>query len=140
MITPAGLRLDLCRNPPRLGAVPGDRTGTNGMSAEPAAPATAPNAYDAHGQATTRRGIATVAFSFAFWGLLVFWWYPFGLLLGTAAVVLGGITWALGIRAGKDGEHLSIGAVLLGSTVIGLALSVHRVMQVYFEGSAITLP
>ncbi len=98
------------------------------------------NEYDAHGQSTTRRGIATVAFSFSMWGLLVFWWYPFGLCLGIIAVILGSITWGLGVRAGKDGEHLSIGAVLIGSTVIGLALMIQRGMQFFFEGLSISFP
>jgi hypothetical protein len=110
------------------------------MSAEPAAPPAAVNEFDVHGQMTTRRGLATVSFSFALWGLLVFWWYPFGLTLGVLAVIIGSITWGLGIRAGKDGEHLAIGGVLIGSCTVGAALAVHRIMQLYFEGSSIAIP
>ncbi|HEY2785670.1 MAG TPA: hypothetical protein VGJ05_11935 [Fimbriiglobus sp.] len=110
------------------------------MSAEPDLSPVAVNEYDAHGHATTRRGVAAVSFSFGLWGILVFWWYPFGLCLGTAAVVLGAITWGLGIRAGKDGEHLAIGSVLLGSIVIGLALSVYRGMQFFFDGTFSMIP
>jgi hypothetical protein len=109
------------------------------MSSEPATPTLA-NEYDVHGRATTRRGIATASFSFALWGLLVFWWYPFGLSLGAIGIVLGAATWAMGIRAGKDGEHLAIGGVLIGSCTVGAALAVHRVMQVFFEGSSIAIP
>jgi hypothetical protein len=109
------------------------------MSVEPL-PTAAANAYDAHGQMTTRRGLATVSFSFALWGLLVFWWYPFGLTLGLLAVAIGSVTWGLGIRAGKDGEHLAIGGVLIGAATVGAALLVHRGMQVFFEGSSIVIP
>ena len=109
------------------------------MSVEPAAPAAA-NEYDAHGQMTTRRGLATVSFSLAIWGLLVFWWYPFGLCLGVLAIIIGSITWGMGIRAGKDGEHLAIGGVLIGSCTVGAALGIYRVMQILFEGSSLIVP
>jgi len=110
------------------------------MSAEPAVPPAAANAYDEHGQMTTRRGLATASFSFALWGLLVFWWYPFGLTLAVIGVVLGAITWAMGIRAGKDGEHLAIGGVLIGACTIGAAFLIHRGMQMFFEGSSVVIP
>jgi len=89
---------------------------------------------------TTRRGLATASFSFALWGLLVFWWYPFGLTLAVIGVVLGAITWAMGIRAGKDGEHLAIGGVLIGACTIGAAFLIHRGMQMFFEGSSVVIP
>jgi hypothetical protein len=109
-------------------------------AADHSAPPTAPNAYDLHGQATTRRGIATVSFSFALWGLLVFWWYPYGLCIATMGVILGAVSWALGIRAGKDGENLALGGVLIGSCAVGAALMAHRFMQVYFEGTSVLVP
>src|SRR5262245_38277117 len=110
------------------------------MSVETAAPPGAANEYDAHGQMTTRRGLATVSFSFALWGLLTFWWYRFGLIMGILAVIIGSISWGLGIRAVKDGEHLAIGAFLIGSCTIGAALGIYRLVQIFFEGSSLTLP
>src|SRR5262245_50314705 len=126
------------RRPRRIGGL--GSYGEPGMSAETAAPPAAANDYDAHGQMTTRRGLATVSFSFALSGLLTFWWYPFGLSLGVLAVIIGSITWGLGIRAGKDGEHLAIGGVLIGSCTIGAALGIYRFVQLFFEGSSLVLP
>lgn len=90
--------------------------------------------------ATTKRGLATASFCLGFWGLVVFWWYPFGFFVATVGVLLGLITLALGIRAGKDGENLALLGVGLGSTAIGLALASYRFVQMAFEGFLNTVP
>jgi hypothetical protein len=87
---------------------------------------------------TTRRGIATASFSLGLWGALVFWWYPFGMLLAALGVVFGLIALALGFRArvgGREGENLALVGVLTGSVGVGLSLSVYRFMQLAFEGA-----
>jgi hypothetical protein len=96
--------------------------------------------YDKNAQATTRRGVATISFCFGLWGLAVFWWYPYGMMLGFLAIAIGSVTLLMGVRAGKDGENLSWGGVILGSIVVGSAFAVHRLMQVIFEGSFPTIP
>jgi hypothetical protein len=85
--------------------------------------------------ATTERGFATASLALAVWGMLVFWWYPFGLFLASVGVVLGLIAVALGIRAGRNGEHLALLGLVFGSIAVGLALGVYRFVQYAFEGS-----
>lgn len=84
---------------------------------------------------TTRRGLATASFSLGFWGSLVFWWYPFGMALCAVGLVLGLISLALGIRAGKDGENIGLLGVIFSSIGLGISLSVYRFVQYAFEGS-----
>ena len=83
---------------------------------------------------TTKRGFATASFSLGLWGLIVFWWYPFGMSIATVGVLCGIVTLAMGIRAGKDGENLAALGIFLGSCSIGLAITVYRFMQLAFEG------
>ena len=40
--------------------------------------------------------------------MIVFWWYPFGLILSTVGLVLGLTSLALKIRGGYHGENLAI--------------------------------
>ena len=84
--------------------------------------------------ATTRRGIATASFCLGLWGTLVFWWYPFGMAITGMALVLGLLSLALGIRAGKDGENLALYGVGLALTGQGLAWASYRFMVLAFEG------
>ena len=83
---------------------------------------------------TTRRGFATAAFALAVWGTMVFWWYPFGMALTGTAIVFALIALMLGIRAGKDGEHLALYALAIALTGHGLAWTVYRFMMTAFEG------
>lgn len=84
---------------------------------------------------TTKRGFATASFSLGLWGLIVFWWYPFGMSIATVGVLCGIVTLAMGIRAGKDGENLAALGIFLGSSSIGLAIASYRFMQLAFEGA-----
>jgi hypothetical protein len=84
---------------------------------------------------TTKRGIATASFALGFWGTVVFWWYPVGMALCVVGLVLGLISVALGIRAGKDGEHIAWLGVAFSSIGLGLALTVYRFVQYAFQGS-----
>ncbi|MGL4424596.1 MAG: hypothetical protein ACRCZF_28340 [Gemmataceae bacterium] len=83
-------------------------------------------------QATTRRGMAAASFCLGLWSLLVFWWYPYSIFVATAGMILGSIAVVKNWRGGKDGENLAIVGCVLCSITIGTALTVYRVMQVYF--------
>lgn len=85
--------------------------------------------------ATTRRGFATASFSFGVWGMLVFWWYPFGMAIAALGVVFGVISLLFGIRAGKDGENLAAYGVVFGLIGVSLAIGVYRFVQTAFEGA-----
>lgn len=84
--------------------------------------------------ATTRRGLATASFCLGFWGTITFWWYPFGLMVATVGLILGLVTLAMGIRAGKDGENLGALGVFFSATAITMAIAAYRFMQFAFEG------
>ena len=105
-----------------------------GTTTAPAAPA--PTAKTG----TTLRGMATASFCLGIWSDLTFWWYPFGLCVAAVAVVLGLVTIACGIRAGRHGENLALGGVLFGLNAFGMAAVVFRGMQFFFEGTSPLLP
>jgi hypothetical protein len=64
-------------------------------------------------------GMAGASIGLGFWSSLVFWWYPFGLIVATVGLVLGLIALARGAR-GPRGENFA----LIGVTLCGLSLSV----------------
>ena len=106
------------------------------MATSPATPASVSSAKTG----TTLRGMAAASFCLGCWGSLTFWWYPFGLCIAIIALILGLITLALGVRAGRHGENLALGGVLLSLNAIGMAAVVFRGMQFFFEGSSPMLP
>ena len=87
---------------------------------------------------TTRRGIATASFALGLWGLLVFWWYPFGMMLATVGLVLGVISLAFGVRVpsgGGRGEPLGVAGVGTSALALTMGVLVYRFVQVAFEGN-----
>jgi hypothetical protein len=84
--------------------------------------------------ATTRRGVATAAFCLACWGTLVFWWYPFGLAITGMGLILATVAMLMGVRAGKDGEHLAAYALAIGLAGQSLGWASYRFMMTAFEG------
>lgn len=106
------------------------------MSTTTATPASATNAKTG----TTLRGMATASFCLGIWSDLTFWWYPFGLMMATIAIILGLVTMACGIRAGRHGENLALGGVIFGLNAFGMAAVVYRGMQFFFEGTSPLLP
>ena len=84
--------------------------------------------------ATTKRGFATASFSLGFWGLVTFWWYPFGMMIASVGVFCGVVSLAMGVRAGKDGENLALLGTGYGIVAISMAIAVYRFMQLAFEG------
>jgi hypothetical protein len=87
---------------------------------------------------TTRRGLATASFALGLWGLLVFWWYPFGMAIAAVGLVLGLISLAMRVRVpsgGGRGEPLEVAGVATSVLAITVALLVYRFVQVAFEGN-----
>ncbi len=84
---------------------------------------------------TTRRAIAVSSMTLGVWSVLVFWWYPFGLFMGSAAAGMAMLCIALGWRAGKEGQHLAWFGLLFGGSGAGMAFTSYRFMQLVFEGS-----
>ena len=84
---------------------------------------------------TTRRAIATSSMTLGVWACLVFWWYPFGLFMGSTAAALAMLSIALGWRAGKEGQHLAWFGLFFGGSAAGMSVASYRFMQLVFEGS-----
>ena len=84
---------------------------------------------------TTRRAIATSSMTLGVWACIVFWWYPFGLMMGSTAAALAMLSIALGWRAGKEGQHLAWFGLFFGGSAAGMAVVSYRFMQLVFEGS-----
>ena len=65
------------------------------------------------------RGMATFTVACGFWTIVVFWWYPYSLIVSSAGLVLALITLALGVR-GRNGENLP----LLGAALCTISLTI----------------
>lgn len=73
------------------------------------------------------RGLAVASVGMAFMASVLFWWFPFGLIIGCGALTLGGIAFMLGAYGGvrrhqPEGEHLNLG--LVGLMMAGSAVAV----------------
>ena len=86
-------------------------------------------------KSTTKRGIATASFCLGLWGMLTFWWYPFGMAVATIGVTLAVISIVMGWRAGKDGEHLAWLGLFFGLNGQGFAVASFRFVQLSYEGT-----
>ena len=83
---------------------------------------------DPNAQPAPIRGIAAAAFALGFFSMVVFWWFPFGLTLGTVGFILALICVIFGVRGGADGERISLGAAALCVTSVSMILGIIRVM------------
>jgi hypothetical protein len=79
---------------------------------------------DEFAEARPLRALAVASLSLGLLSLLLFWWFPFGLILSAAGLVLGLFCWAVGVHGGALGERFGLGGVILcaASVAIGLAL------------------
>ena len=89
---------------------------------------------------TTRRAIAASSLTLGVWACLVFWWYPFGLMMGSAAAGMGMLAILMGWRAGQGGLHLAWLGLFFGGSAAGMSVASFRFMQFVFEGSLPMLP
>lgn len=90
-------------------------------------------------QHTTYRGMAAASFTLGMWASVVFWWYPFGMLIGIMATIFGSISIALGVKGGREGTNLALYGTLLGGNAVGMALIAYRFMQAAYEGMIPTI-
>ena len=77
---------------------------------------------DPYAEYTRRRGLAMASAGLGFLSLLVFWWFPFGVVLSVAGLVLGGLALA---RARKQPDRpllLPVVAVVLNALRLLLLL------------------
>src|SRR5262249_19221685 len=79
----------------------------------PAAPATG-------GYSAPTNGIAVASVSLGFFSNVVFWWYPFSLLLACTGLTLGLISLSIGLKGGRRGENLA----LAGTGLCAVSLTV----------------
>jgi hypothetical protein len=96
------------------------------MTETPPAPEVTPVTW------TTRRGIAAWSFCIGLWTTLVFWWYPYSVFAATVGLLLGLLSLVMGWRAGKNGENLALGGVLLCGNVLALTILVYRGAQMFY--------
>ena len=92
-----------------------------------------------HNGSTTQRGMATASLCLGLWGFFTFWMYPFGFLIANIAIGLGVISVLLGIRAGREGEHLAWWGIFFGACGAGAAFTVYRFFQLAFDGIVPTM-
>ena len=75
------------------------------------------------------RGVAVASVSLGFFSNIVFWWYPFGLILASVGLVLGLFALATGIRGGIRGERIELAGVGLCAFALTNALLVGQVLR-----------
>jgi len=77
---------------------------------------------EVHELHATVRGLAVASFGMSFFALVVFWWIPFGFLLGGAATILGVLSIILGVRTRARGLYYALGGIALSGVVAALSL------------------
>lgn len=80
-------------------------------------PTTAPAG---NGYSAPTNGIAVASVSLGFFSNVVFWWFPFSLLLACVGLTLGLISLAIGLKGGRRGENLA----LAGTGLCAVSLTV----------------
>lgn len=68
------------------------------------------------------RGMGVVSFSLGFFSMVVFWWFPFGLLIATAGFLFGSFAYLKGVRVG-DSDNLAFVGPLLCATSISIIVT-----------------
>lgn len=78
------------------------------------------------------RGLAVTSFGMSFFAMLVFWWIPFGILLGTAATSLGILSIILGVRTKARGIYYPLSGILISGFAITMALLTTKLSEFIF--------
>ena len=77
---------------------------------------------ETHELHATVRGLAVASFGMSFFANLVFWWIPFGFLLGGAATTLGLLSIILGVRTRARGLYYALAGIALSAIAATNAL------------------
>jgi hypothetical protein len=77
---------------------------------------------EVHELHATVRGLAVASFGMSFFALVVFWWIPFGFLLGGAATTLAVLSMILGVRTRARGLYYALGGIALSVIAASTAL------------------
>jgi hypothetical protein len=67
------------------------------------------------------RGIAAASVALGYFSLIVFFWKPFGMLLGAVGLTLGLVSVAIGNRGGLRGENVALAGV--GICAVSLSIT-----------------
>ena len=93
---------------------------------EPDAPSSPAASSTDFRTAAPYRGIAAASVGLGFFGMLVFWWFPFGLMLGIVGFTLSTTSMLFGIRGGLRGENLALIGAIFSAIAIGGAVTAYR--------------
>jgi len=74
-------------------------------------------------------GVATASVGLGFFSLVVFWWYPFALILSGAGLLLGLICLARKVRA-RRGENIALIGTSLCAIAFGTIITLTQVLHV----------
>jgi hypothetical protein len=76
------------------------------------------------------KGLAGASVCLGFLSMILFWWFPHGLVLACAGFVLGVISMLLGVRGGNEGENFALTGTLFSLYGGTAAYTCFRLMQI----------
>ncbi len=77
------------------------------------------------GYAPAVRGIAAASVALGYFSLIVFFWKPFGMLLGAVGLTLGLISLAIGNKGGLRGENVALAGVGICAFSLSITTAVY---------------
>jgi hypothetical protein len=75
------------------------------------------------------RGMAIFTVGCGFWTLVVFWWFPYSLIVSSVGLTLALITLALGVR-GRNGENIPLLGAILCSISVTVILTITQGLHI----------
>lgn len=81
-------------------------------------------------------GIAVASVSLGYFSMIVFWWKPFGMLLGAVGLLLGLVSLAVGNKGGLRGENLALTGTLLCGFSLGVTTTLYSALGFVMWGYA----
>jgi hypothetical protein len=75
------------------------------------------------------RGLATASVGLGFFSMVVFWWYPFGLMLASAGLFFGLVCLGLRVR-GREGQNMALVGATLSALSFGAIITLTKVLHV----------
>lgn len=72
------------------------------------------------------RGLPVASCGLGFFSMVVFWWFPFGMMLATGSIILGAISLLLGIKGSTLGQNLALIGLSFGMTGLGTGVILYR--------------